>query len=109
MIAAEANVVPLSEDLIGRLNDKRQIRRRATMKVYVLEDVDLMEHGEEDVKFIGVYSSRQNALAAVARLSLAPGFSQAADGFHIDEYQVDQDQWVEGYTADCEKEESALG
>jgi hypothetical protein len=57
-----------------------------------------MDDGTEDVKFIGVYSSRENAEAAIARLSRAPGFLDAPDGFYIDEYHVDQDQWVEGYS-----------
>ena len=67
-------------------------------KVYVLQHVHSLEDGAEDVKFIGVYSSRENALATIARLSRAPGFSDAPEGFCIDEYQVDKDQWVEGYS-----------
>jgi homoserine kinase type II len=67
-------------------------------KVYVLQHVHPLEDDEEDVKFIGVYSSRENAQAAIARLSQAPGFSDALAGFHIDEYQLDRDHWVEGYS-----------
>ncbi len=65
--------------------------------VFVLQHVHVQEDGVEDVKFIGVYSSRENAEAAVARLGRLPGFSDAPGGFHVDEYRVDQDQWVEGY------------
>jgi homoserine kinase type II len=67
-------------------------------KVYVLQHVHSLQGGEEDVKFIGVYSSRENAQAAIARLGRAPGFADALDGFHIDEYPVDKDQWVDGYS-----------
>ena len=67
-------------------------------KVYVLQHVHSLEGDAEDVKFIGVYSSRENAEAAIKRLSQAPGFSDAQAGFHIDEYQLDKDQWVEGYS-----------
>ena len=67
--------------------------------VYVVQHVHSRDDGAEDVKFIGVYSSRDKADAAVARLSLQPGFSDAPDGFHVDEYRVDQDHWVEGYVA----------
>jgi hypothetical protein len=67
-------------------------------KVYVLEHVYSVEDGAEDVKFIGVYSSRENVHAAVTRLGQAPGFCDAPTGFHIDEYYVDQDEWVEGYS-----------
>jgi hypothetical protein len=65
--------------------------------IFVLQHVHSREDGAEDVKFIGVYSSREKAQAAATRLSRAPGFSDAPDGFHIDEYRVDQDHWVEGY------------
>jgi hypothetical protein len=65
--------------------------------VFVLQHVHSTEDDVEDVKLIGVYSSREKAQGAVARLGRAPGFSDAPDGFHIDEYHVDQDQWVEGY------------
>lgn len=67
-------------------------------RVYVLQHVHSVEDGAEEVKFIGVYSSRENAQAAITRLGQAPGFSDALAGFHIDEYQVDKDQWVEGYS-----------
>lgn len=65
--------------------------------VFVLQHVHSMEDGAEDVKFIGVYSSHEKAGAAATRLARAAGFSDAPDGFHIDEYRVDQDHWVEGY------------
>ena len=67
-------------------------------KVYVLQHVYSVDESAEDVKLIGVYSSRENAQAAITRLGQAPGFSEAPAGFHIDEYQVDKDQWVEGYS-----------
>jgi hypothetical protein len=65
--------------------------------VFVLQHVHTLGDGTEDVKFIGVYSAREKADAAVARLSRQPGFSDAPEGFHVDEYRVDQDHWVEGY------------
>ena len=67
--------------------------------VFVLQHAHPNEDGDEDVKFIGVYSSREKAQAAEARIGRAPGFSDDPDGFHIDEYTIDQDQWVGGYTA----------
>jgi len=44
-----------------------------------------------------VYSAREKAEAAVARLGPLPGFVDAQEGFHIDEYRIDQDHWAEGY------------
>jgi hypothetical protein len=73
-------------------------------RVYVLQHTHSADGEAEDVKLIGVYSSRENAQAAITRLGLAPGFSEAPGGFLIDEYQVDKDQLVEGY-ATLEKRE----
>ena len=67
-------------------------------RAFVLQHVHSLDDGAEDVKLIGVYSSRENAQAAAKRLGQAPGFAEAPDGFHIDEYQLDKDQWVEGYS-----------
>lgn len=65
--------------------------------VFVLQHVHAREDGIEDVKFIGVYSSREKAQAAMARLRRLPGFADSPEGFHLDEYRVDQDHWAEGY------------
>jgi hypothetical protein len=66
------------------------------MKVYVLQHVHEAD-GEEDVKLLGVYSSSQAAREAIERFRTRPGFADAPDAFEIDEYTVDEDQWVEGY------------
>ena len=65
--------------------------------VFVVQHVHERDDGSEDVKLVGVYSSHESAAAAVARLARRPGFADAADGFHIDEYRLDQDQWAEGF------------
>ena len=67
-------------------------------RAYILQHVHATENGGEDVKLIGVYSSRDTAQAAVARLSQVAGFRDDVAGFHIDEYQIDRDQWAEGYS-----------
>ena len=66
-------------------------------KVYVVQHVHEFENDTEDVKLIGVYSSRENAESAVNRLSQVDGFKDTPDGFDIDEYEVDQDNWTEGF------------
>ena len=68
------------------------------MNVYLLQHVHLLEDGAEDVKIVGLYSSRESAEAAITRLSRVAGFSDAPAGFHVDEYVLDHDQWVEGYS-----------
>lgn len=65
--------------------------------VFVLQHVAREDQDNEDVKFIGAYSSRVAAEAAIARLLARPGFSDYPDGFYIDEYQLDKDHWTEGF------------
>jgi homoserine kinase type II len=65
--------------------------------VFVVQHVHSTDDGFEDVKLVGVYSSLKKAEEAVARISHEPGFSDAPDGFHIDEYPIDRDQWVAGF------------
>ncbi len=62
------------------------------------------------MKLIGVYTTREAAELAVARLSQKPGFCDHPtivdfekdvdqQGLHIDMYQLDFDHWTEGYIA----------
>lgn len=67
------------------------------MYVFVVQHVHELKGDDEDVKLIGVYSTEENARAAVARLSLQPGFRESASGFHVDRYTVDKDHWAEGF------------
>ncbi len=73
------------------------------MSVDALPSVFVVQHeregadGYEDVKFIGVYSTRNLAQNAVKRLSEQPGFAEHLDGFYIEEYEVDKDHWTEGF------------
>jgi hypothetical protein len=52
---------------------------------------------DDDEKLIGVYGSKEDAEAAIARLAVKPGFSSAPEGFQIDEYEIGLDHWTEGY------------
>jgi hypothetical protein len=67
------------------------------MKVFVLQHVHAVTHGEEDIKMIGIYSSRALAEQAMGRLRRQPGFCDAPAGFAIDTYTIDEDNWREGY------------
>ena len=77
-------------------------------RVFLLEHLHVLGPGEEDVKALGIYSSREAAMAAVERFRKLPGFCDTpqmadhskpgpAEGFNIDEYKLDQDSWSEGY------------
>ncbi|CAG0970258.1 hypothetical protein GPROT1_01514 [Gammaproteobacteria bacterium] len=65
--------------------------------VFVIQHVHEIQEDKEDVKFIGVYSTEESARAAVARLSMQPGFRETTNGFHIDRYKLDEDLWTEGF------------
>ncbi|TME83098.1 MAG: hypothetical protein E6I47_05290 [Chloroflexi bacterium] len=56
--------------------------------------------GCEETKFIGVYRSREAADLAMQRIRPTPGFRDHPNGFSIDEYRLDEDNWVEGFVND---------
>ena len=59
--------------------------------------VHTFDGAEEDVKMIGVYSSPEQAQSAIERLKSQLGFADTPEGFEIDLYILDEDQWTEGY------------
>lgn len=65
--------------------------------VFLVHHTYTRKGGSEEVKFIGAYSSHERAQAAVERLVVMPGFAETPNGFHVDEYRLDQDHWTEGY------------
>jgi hypothetical protein len=66
---------------------------------FVVQHVHVLPDGVEDVKLVGVYSSRRTADDAILRTRLLEGFKDAPDGFFVDEYALDKDAWQEGYSA----------
>ena len=69
-------------------------------EVFVLQHVARPDSDDEDVKFIGVYSTENAAQEAVGRLTSQPGFSDYPDGFHIDRYELNHDHWTEGFVSE---------
>ncbi len=74
--------------------------------VFVLEHLHILPNGEESWKRIGIYSSHSEAVAAIERVNIQPGFAdypklmdrlEDENGFHIDEYPLNKDHWEEGY------------
>lgn len=65
--------------------------------VFLLHHVHIMPSEEEDVKLIGVYQTKADAVHALMRARQLPGFSDAPEGFDINEYEVGKDHWLEGY------------
>jgi hypothetical protein len=52
---------------------------------------------EDTELHIGVYSSTEQAHAAIERLRTKPGFADWPEGFEIHEIQLDRDNWAEGF------------
>jgi hypothetical protein len=66
------------------------------MDVYVLFHFHDLED-LADAKIIGIYSSREDADDAKRRAVQMPGFKESPDGFHIDPYTLDMDNWSHGF------------
>jgi hypothetical protein len=70
-----------------------------------MENVFLLWHthfdesldGGEDVKLIGVYSTKELAENALVRMSKVEGFQDHTAGFEISEYKIDKDNWTSGF------------
>ncbi len=55
---------------------------------------------DDNAKLLGVYSTRELAEAAVDRSRSKPGFRLYPRGFEIVGYDVDRDEWTEGFGLD---------
>lgn len=55
------------------------------------------EEAGDDVKVLGVYSSRGKAEARIERAKELEGFRDEPDCFHVDEYLLDEDRWSDGF------------
>ena len=67
--------------------------------VFVLHHVHEASNGEEDTKLIGVYSTEAEATAAIGRLKCQPGFCDHSEGFCVTPYELDRDEWREGFVS----------
>lgn len=68
-----------------------------------MKTVFLLQHSYEvgefdETKVIGIYSSKEKAEETVKRYKQLPGFKDYPDEcFYIDEYELDSDNWQEGF------------
>lgn len=65
--------------------------------VYLLWHLHETEFGDEDNKFIGAYSTRENAQAAIEQLKDQPGFKDHPEEFKIYARTLDKTSWREGF------------
>jgi len=66
---------------------------------YTLQHVSREDTDNEDVKFIGVFSSEKKALACAAKMKKLKGFKKFPDNFYIDKYKINEASWMEGFTS----------
>jgi len=69
-------------------------------KVFLLVHIARQGEENEDVKNIGIYSSEKAVQAAINRLKDKPGFKKYPDIFVFDAYDLDEDNWQEGFGFD---------
>jgi hypothetical protein len=55
------------------------------------------ENGDEQIKFIGIFATKESAEAAVDALKKMPGFADYPLGFSIDFHPFDRIAWSEGF------------
>lgn len=54
--------------------------------------------GCDETKLIGAYSTKEQAELAITRLKDKNGFKYRPEAFEISEYELDQDNWTEGFS-----------
>lgn len=99
-----------NKDRITQSAAKTIILRLIEMKtVFLVQHLHTLADGCEDLKIIGIYSTKEAAFSAIEKVKTQPGFSECpqlrepsvdenvVDGFYIDEYTLDEDHWTDGY------------
>lgn len=66
-------------------------------KVYYLYHVRYEDTDDEDVKIIGIYSSRRQAKVAIKRMMKKTWFIDFPDDFQIHDDVLGRDSWVDGF------------
>jgi hypothetical protein len=65
--------------------------------VYLLQHVAREGSEDEDVKTLGIFSSRKKAEDAIRRFRTLAGFKRYPNGFYFSRFAVNQLQWLEGF------------
>ena len=65
--------------------------------VFQLYHTHVFSDDREDVKELGIYSTREKAEQALARATQLPGFRDSPERLEIAEAYVDRDEWTEGF------------
>lgn len=75
------------------------VRKDTQLTVYILtHGSDEEDGGSGDFKICGIYSTRESAAEAIAKLILKPGFDKFPEDFVVDPYTLDEVCWGDGFT-----------
>ena len=74
-----------------------KIERQEPHVVYLLQHVAREGTEDEDVKLLGIYTSKSEGEAAIRRLAKLPGFKRYPKGFYLDRLVLNEDMWTEGF------------
>lgn len=66
--------------------------------VFLLQHVHEFEDGHEDIKLIGIFSTKLMAEEVLAKVEMQPGFAEHPQGFEISEHTIDRASWLEGFS-----------
>ncbi|NGX31421.1 MAG: hypothetical protein K940chlam8_00789 [Chlamydiae bacterium] len=66
-------------------------------KVYLLHYVNEFEDGHDDVKLIGVFSSKEKAKRALKKIKKNPLLKRIHNKFEINECRIGLLGWTEGF------------
>ncbi len=69
---------------------------RAIKSVFLLQHSYEIDNYEE-TKIIGIYTSKNKAELVIQKFQTLPGFKEFPECFYIDEYKLDEDNWLEGF------------
>lgn len=78
-------------------NCRRSQSRKDNPVVWQVSHGQVAPYYDEEIKFIGVFSTRQNARAAVAYLKTKPGFHKPVGRFFVEQCRLDEVWWNTGY------------
>jgi hypothetical protein len=65
--------------------------------VWLLWRGDDIHDDTPEAKLLGAHSSEELAQARTARCVDVPGFAEHPEAFEVTRYDVDRDEWTEGY------------
>jgi len=79
--------------------EKGGLSKKDVVRIYLVQHVYKVdgEDDNEEVKLIGVYSTKDKAKAATRRLAEQVGFKDYPDGFIIGPMVLNRDYWATGF------------